>query len=61
MPADKLRPEPDRPVEPPVPPRGGKRPYPVDDPGIASPEGPGSEPDYLPDGPAEKNEPPPTV
>ena len=24
------------------------KPYPVDDPGIADPDGPGSEPDYLP-------------
>ncbi len=61
MPADKLRPEPDRPTEQPVPPRGRKQPYPVDDPGISSPDRPGSEPDYLPDGPTETREPPPTV
>jgi hypothetical protein len=26
----------------------GRQPYPVNDPGIADPDGPGSEPDYLP-------------
>ena len=29
-------------------PTGPRTPYPVDDPGIGDPEGPGSEPDYLP-------------
>lgn len=29
-------------------PTGPRSPYPVDDPGITDPMGPGSEPDYLP-------------
>jgi hypothetical protein len=29
-------------------PTGPRSPYPVDDPGIVDPSGPGSEPDYLP-------------
>ncbi|KAA2237226.1 hypothetical protein [Salinarimonas soli] len=31
-------------------PTGPRTPYPVNDPGIADPAGPGSEPDYLPPG-----------
>ena len=30
------------------PPTGPRTPYPVDDPGVADPNGPGSEPDVLP-------------
>ena len=45
--------------EPPAPddempdigPTGPRTPYPVSDPGISDPVGPGSEPDYLPGGP----------
>jgi hypothetical protein len=33
-------------------PSGPRTPYPVDDPGIDEPRGPGSEPDYLPGGPS---------
>jgi hypothetical protein len=33
-------------------PTGPRSPYPVNDPGISDPAGPGSEPDYLPGGPA---------
>ncbi|TGD92754.1 hypothetical protein [Methylobacterium nonmethylotrophicum] len=32
-------------------PTGPRSPYPVNDPGITEPNGPGSEPDYLPGGP----------
>ncbi len=32
-------------------PTGPRTPYPVDEPGISDPTGPGSEPDYLPGGP----------
>ena len=32
-------------------PTGPRTPYPVDDPGIGEPMGPGSEPDYLPGAP----------
>ena len=40
---------PDAPDEvPDVGPTGPRTPYPVNDPGIAEPGGPGSEPDYLP-------------
>ena len=34
-------------------PTGPRAPYPVDDPGIDEPKGPGSEPDYLPGGPTD--------
>jgi hypothetical protein len=34
-------------------PRGPRTPYPVDDPGVADPTGPGSEPDYVPGRPSE--------
>ena len=33
-------------------PTGPRTPYPVNDPGISEPKGPGSEPDYLPGGPS---------
>jgi hypothetical protein len=40
--------------EVPVPgPSGPRTPYPVDDPGITDPTGPGSEPDYLPGQPTD--------
>ena len=39
-------PQPGHPDRPP----GPRTPYPVNDPGIADPTGPGSEPDYLPPG-----------
>jgi hypothetical protein len=43
------RPIPGRPDEAPLPGPGGPRtPYPVNDPGIADPGKPGSEPDYMP-------------
>jgi hypothetical protein len=43
------RPVPERPGGAPVPgPRGPRSPYPVNDPGIADPAKPGSEPDYVP-------------
>jgi hypothetical protein len=43
------RPIPERPDEAPLPGPGGPRtPYPVNDPGIADPGKPGSEPDYMP-------------
>ncbi len=34
-------------------PSGPRTPYPVDDPGISDPRGPGSEPDYLPGQPTD--------
>jgi hypothetical protein len=34
---------------------GPRTPYPVDDPGIDDPAGPGSEPDYLPGAPTNPN------
>ncbi|WP_132250041.1 hypothetical protein [Methylobacterium segetis] len=34
-------------------PTGPRTPYPVDDPGIDDPAGPGSEPDYLPGNPTD--------
>ena len=37
--------------EPDVGPTGPRTPYPVSEPGISEPSGPGSEPDYLPGGP----------
>lgn len=38
----------------PVPgPLGPRTPYPVDDPGIADPTGPGADPDYIPATPAQ--------
>lgn len=44
------RPPPDeRPVQGPY---GPRTPYPVDAPGNADPQGPGSEPDYIPGSPA---------
>jgi hypothetical protein len=36
---------------PDIGPSGPRTPYPVDDPGITDPKGPGSEPDYLPGAP----------
>jgi hypothetical protein len=43
------RPIPERPDEAPLPGPGGARtPYPVNDPGIADPGKPGSEPDFMP-------------
>ena len=36
-------------------PTGPRTPYPVDDPGIDDPSGPGSEPDYLPGAPTNPN------
>ena len=43
------RPIPGRPDDDPRPgPRGPRTPYPVNDPGIADPDKPGSEPDYIP-------------
>ena len=42
-------PTPERPDEAPLPgPGGPQTPYPVNDPGIADPRKPGSEPDYMP-------------
>lgn len=44
------------PVEDEVPdigPTGPRTPYPVNDPGIVDPKGPGSEPDYLPGNPTD--------
>lgn len=37
---------------PDIGPTGPRSPYPVDDPGIGDPAGPGSEPDYLPGRPS---------
>ncbi|HEY8384353.1 MAG TPA: hypothetical protein VIL09_19610 [Microvirga sp.] len=36
---------------PDIGPTGPRTPYPVNEPGITDPTGPGSEPDYLPGGP----------
>ncbi len=36
---------------PDIGPTGPRTPYPVNDPGIGEPSGPGSEPDYLPGAP----------
>jgi hypothetical protein len=36
---------------PDIGPTGPRTPYPVNEPGITDPAGPGSEPDYLPGGP----------
>ena len=42
------------PDEPPdIGPTGPRTPYPVNDPGINDPKGPGSEPDYLPGNPTD--------
>ena len=38
---------------PDIGPTGPRTPYPVDDPGIQDPRGPGSQPDYLPGGPTD--------
>ena len=46
-------PPPDPPAQPPNGPTGPRTPYPVDDPGVDEPRGPGSEPDYLPGGPTD--------
>jgi hypothetical protein len=52
------RPVPERPDDAPVPgPREPRSPYPVNDPGIADPAKPGSEPDYIPS-PLPGSEPP---
>jgi hypothetical protein len=39
--------------EPDIGPTGPRTPYPVNDPGIMDPKGPGSEPDYLPGNPTD--------
>jgi hypothetical protein len=39
--------------QPDIGPTGPRTPYPVNDPGIDEPAGPGSEPDYLPGGPTD--------
>ncbi|MGU3538550.1 hypothetical protein [Methylobacterium sp. A54F] len=39
--------------QPDIGPTGPRTPYPVNDPGIDEPTGPGSEPDYLPGGPTD--------
>jgi hypothetical protein len=39
--------------EPDTGPTGPRTPYPVNDPGITDPKGPGSEPDYLPGNPTD--------
>lgn len=39
--------------EPDIGPTGPRTPYPVNDPGITDPAGPGSEPDYLPGNPTD--------
>ncbi|MCB8821565.1 hypothetical protein [Microvirga rosea] len=39
--------------QPDVGPTGPRTPYPVNDPGILDPHGPGSEPDYLPGNPTD--------
>jgi hypothetical protein len=44
-------PEPDELPE--IGPTGPRTPYPVNDPGISDPTGPGSEPDYLPGQPTD--------
>lgn len=44
-------PEPDEPPD--LGPTGPRTPYPVNDPGIGEPAGPGSEPDYLPGTPTD--------
>jgi hypothetical protein len=44
-------PEPDE--LPDIGPTGPRTPYPVNDPGIQDPKGPGSEPDYLPGTPTD--------
>ena len=38
---------------PDIGPSGPRTPYPVSDPGIGDPKGPGSEPDYLPGAPTD--------
>lgn len=38
--------------QPDIGPSGPRTPYPVNDPGITDPSGPGSEPDYLPGNPS---------
>jgi hypothetical protein len=38
---------------PDIGPTGPRTPYPVNDPGITDPKGPGSEPDYLPGNPTD--------
>jgi hypothetical protein len=39
--------------QPDIGPTGPRTPYPVNDPGITDPKGPGSEPDYLPGNPTD--------
>lgn len=39
--------------QPDIGPTGPRSPYPVDDPGVGDPVGPGSEPDYLPGAPTD--------
>jgi hypothetical protein len=45
------RPIPDEPPD--IGPTGPRTPYPVNDPGVMDPKGPGSEPDYLPGNPTD--------
>lgn len=50
-PVTEPRPSPDRPAPDRAPrpgPSGPRTPYPVDDPGVVDPRGPGSEPDVFP-------------
>jgi hypothetical protein len=49
------KPDPDYDESPDQDPTGPRSPYPVDEPGINDPKGPGSEPDYLPGGPTNPN------
>ncbi|GJD94702.1 hypothetical protein [Methylobacterium iners] len=44
-------PQPDE--QPEIGPTGPRTPYPVNDPGVVDPAGPGSEPDYLPGAPTD--------
>jgi hypothetical protein len=46
-------PGPDPDEIPDIGPTGPRTPYPVNDPGISEPSGPGSEPDYLPGNPTD--------
>jgi hypothetical protein len=49
IPSEVPPPAPDE--KPDIGPSGPRTPYPVNDPGIGEPTGPGSEPDYLPGNP----------
>ena len=48
------RPSPAPDEQPDIGPTGPRTPYPVNDPGITDPKGPGSEPDYLPGNPTDR-------